>query len=190
MARRPDLQAGITLIEVLVTVVVLMVGLLGMASLQARGHQAELEAYQRSQALLLLSDMANRLSADRNNGDCYVLDAGVGTTPPPFLGTGTTWGTGVAAAGCSTLSDNQLQAWHDLLLGANETLGGESVGAMQGARGCIEKLAERRFRITVAWQGRFASAAPPTAITCGAGLYGTEAQRRVVVRTLRFADLG
>ena len=190
MAQRPDRQAGITLIEVLVTVFVLMVGLLGMASLQARGHQAELEAYQRSQALLLLSDMANRMSADRNNGDCYVLDAGAGTSPPPYLGAGATWGTGIAVAGCSVLSDNQLQAWHNLLLGANETLGGQAVGAMQGARGCIEKLADRRFRITVAWQGQFATAAPPSSVTCGTGLYGSEAQRRVVTRTLRFADLG
>ena len=174
----------------MITVFVLMVGLLGMAALQARGHQAELEAYQRSQALLLLSDMANRMSADRNNGDCYVLDEGAGTSPPPYLGTGATWGSGIPVAGCSTLSDNQLQAWHSLLLGANETLAGSAVGAMQGARGCIEKLANRQYRITVAWQGRISTAAPPAAVTCGTGLYGTEAQRRVVVRTLRFADLG
>lgn len=190
MARRPDSQAGITLIEVLITVVILMVGLLGMAALQARGQQATLEAYQRSQALLLLSDMANRMSADRNNGDCYVLDAGAGSAPPPYLGTGATWGSGISVAGCSALSDNQLQAWHNLLLGANETLAGQAVGAMQGARGCIEKLADRRYRITVAWQGQFATAAPPATVSCGSGLYGAEAQRRVVTRTLRFADLG
>ena len=88
MGPRPDKETGVTLVETLITVFVLMVGLLGMAYLQARGHQAELEAYQRSQALMLLSDMANRLGANRNNGACYALDDGVGTSPPPYLGTG------------------------------------------------------------------------------------------------------
>lgn len=55
---------GFTLVELLVAVVVLSVGLLGMAALQVqalRGNQASL---QRSLALLLISDLAERLRAN------------------------------------------------------------------------------------------------------------------------------
>ncbi len=53
------------MIEVLVTLVVLALGLLGVVGLQARGQQAELESYQRGQALVLLQDMVDRMNTNR-----------------------------------------------------------------------------------------------------------------------------
>ena len=47
---------GVSLIEVLVTIVILAVGLLGLAGLQMRLQSSEVEAYQRTQASLLLED--------------------------------------------------------------------------------------------------------------------------------------
>ena len=60
--------------------VILAVGLLGLVGLQARLHVLQMESYQRAQALILLTDMANRVALNRDNADSYVSasTAGVG----------------------------------------------------------------------------------------------------------------
>ena len=65
---------GTSLIEVLVTIVILAIGLLGMAGLEARLQTSEMEAYQRAQALILLNDMASRISANGANAAFYRAD--------------------------------------------------------------------------------------------------------------------
>ncbi len=169
-------QRGVSLLEVLITLLVLSVGMLGMAALQARGQQAEMESYQRSQALILLEDMANRMNSNRKFRDCYNLAT--------YVGTSSTY----TASACDTRSDTDIAAWQTLLQGAAEQLDGADVGAMLGARGCIVRLANNLFEITVAWQGLTATLAPPTN-TCAQNLYGDETLRRVVTRTVRFATL-
>lgn len=59
-------QQGFTLIEVMVAVVVLAVGLLGLAGLQATSLRFNDSAYQRSQATALAYDMADRMRANRS----------------------------------------------------------------------------------------------------------------------------
>ena len=56
-------QGGATMIEVLITIVILAFGLLGLVGLQAKVQLAEVESYQRAQAVVLLNDMADRLNA-------------------------------------------------------------------------------------------------------------------------------
>jgi len=57
-------QAGFTLVEALVTFLILAVGLLGLAGLQAKGLQFDHSAYQRTQAVLLAADIADRMRAN------------------------------------------------------------------------------------------------------------------------------
>lgn len=61
----PQAQRGATLIEVLVTLLVLSVGLLGMAGLQALSMQSNHSAYYRSQATFLAYDISERMRANR-----------------------------------------------------------------------------------------------------------------------------
>lgn len=56
-----DPAAGFTLIEVLVTLLVLSIGLLGLASLQVQGLRATHEALLHTQANTLAVDMTERL---------------------------------------------------------------------------------------------------------------------------------
>ncbi len=58
-------EAGATLIEVLIAMVVLAIGLIGLAGLQATSIQSNHSAYYRSQATLLASDLADRMRANR-----------------------------------------------------------------------------------------------------------------------------
>ncbi len=120
-------QSGTTMIEVLVTMVVLAMGLLGVAALQTQMQLSEMESYQRSQALILLNDMTGRIAANRYDATAYV------TTSP--LGAGMT---------CSTSSSTRQQSdtaeWCDALQGVAEVSGVNRVGAMVGARGCVESI--------------------------------------------------
>lgn len=185
-------QRGVSLIEVLVTILILSIGLLGVAGLQSRLQMSEMEAYQRSQALILLSDMANRVAANRNAAASYA--AAAGTSSP--MGVGATCTTSTASR-----KDIDLGEWCNALQGAAESItsGGATtrVGAMLGARGCVESLGSGEYMITVAWQGMGPISAPPTSVACGAGQYNgasgsscvNDLCRRVVTTIVRVADL-
>lgn len=175
-------NAGFSLIEILVTIVILMVGLLGLAGLQGRALTSQMESYQRSQALILLKDMGDRISANRKNAAAYV-------TASPL-------GTGAAdPAVADPIVNADLTDWHNALLGAAEVqTGGGNVGAMIGARGCIEQVVApasgvaARYLVEVAWQGLNSTVAP--AVDCGKDQYGAnDALRRVVTLPVTIADL-
>ena len=57
-------NTGFTLIEVLIAMLVLAVGLLGLAGLQATGLKNNQSAYNRSQATQLAYDLADRMRAN------------------------------------------------------------------------------------------------------------------------------
>jgi type IV pilus assembly protein PilV len=193
MTRQTSSQ-GFSLIEILVTLVIIMLGLLGLLGVQMRSHQVEMESYQRTQALLLMSDIVQRINANRKVARCYaVTDPALGA---PYLGAGNAAATGCTAWGTTALQTRavaDLTAWDALLKGAAETDAGASVGAMIGARGCISYDATNdAYRISVAWQGLVPTVDPTTVdatLTCGKDLYGAESQRRVVSTAVRIADL-
>jgi type IV pilus assembly protein PilV len=64
-------QAGFTLLEALVTLVILAVGLMGLAFLQAQGMQLNTSAYSRTQASILASDMIDRIRLNSVNSAAY-----------------------------------------------------------------------------------------------------------------------
>lgn len=187
-------EGGLTLIEVLVSVIILLVGLLGLAALMTNSQKAEAESYQRAQALLLLQDMVGRINANRAVAACYAVttDASTGT---PYLGVGADVSTlvcGVGSATANTRAIQDLSAWSSLLAGASETSGGTNLGAMVGARGCVtapNPNPDNIYTVSVAWQGLTATKAPDATLTCATGLYGDEKLRRVVSIPLRIADL-
>ncbi|HUP29608.1 MAG TPA: type IV pilus modification protein PilV [Usitatibacter sp.] len=179
---RPRAQHGTSMIEVLVAIVIVVVGLLGLAGLQSRASLAEMESFQRAQALVLMQDMVDRINANRRNTAAYVT-----TTP---LGTGT--GAPADCSGMTVIATRDRCEWSNALLGAAETQGGSQVGAMIGARGCVELLSAampRRYRVAVVWQGLNPTAAPG-ATNCGSGQYGSnELSRRAVTTTITIGCL-
>jgi type IV pilus assembly protein PilV len=79
---------GITMIEALVALVVISVGMLGVAGLYLASLQAGRSANLRVQAVNLASEMADRIRANRNAKGAYVLAAG--TLPSAVTCSGTT----------------------------------------------------------------------------------------------------
>jgi type IV pilus assembly protein PilV len=66
LSNRRRTQRGFSLLEVLIALLVLSIGLLGLAALQAAGLRSSHGAYLSSQATLLAYDMADRIrAADR-----------------------------------------------------------------------------------------------------------------------------
>jgi len=75
-------QTGFTLIEILVTVVVLAIGLLGLAGLQAAGLSFSSTAAQRSQATSLAYDIIDRMRANVNVARAGNYNIALGTATP------------------------------------------------------------------------------------------------------------
>ncbi len=175
------------MIEVLVTIVIVAFGLLGMAGLQVRLQVSEMESYQRSQALLLLNDMANRISVNRTAAvaETYLVAAG---SP---LGAGMDCPTTTL-----TVVQRDLGEWCNALQGAGTMDAGARVGVMVGGRGCVESVGGD-FLVTVAWQGLTPIAAPPASVACGATRYNgatgsscvNDLCRRTVTTLVRIATL-
>jgi type IV pilus assembly protein PilV len=177
----PRRQAGFSMIEVLITIVIVAIGLMGLAGLQAMALVSQKESYHRAKALALVDDMAYRLAANRANADAYV------TTLSGARGTGFNSSNllvcesapGVPLSGAAL----DLCEWHNNLLGATEKSGTTPLSAMY-ARGCVIKVAvavgasPARYVVAVAWQGQSRTFAP--SIACGSGQYGNEAMRRLV----------
>lgn len=193
-------NSGFSMIEVLITLIILLTGLLGLAGLQIRAQQAELESYQRSQALILISDMAGRIAANRRATPCYAIGlAYVGNNAAATAAVVPAACAGAGSAETRAIADSDLLEWSQRLFGSSEsyTAGGAtvSVGAMIGARGCITYVADAApstsgvYTVSVAWQGMSNTAAPAVADTCGQNLYGTEAKRRLVKTTVRIPTL-
>lgn len=182
---------GFTLLEVLVTLIVLAIGMLGLANLQTKVHAAELESYQRAHAVMLLQDMVDRINvAVRTDLPNYV-------TGTNYVGVSST-GDATTATCAGNGSPYDLCSWSNELKGSAETSGGANVGAMIGARGCVELVQARNdttgvcqagiYRVSVVWQGLSDTAAPT--LTCGRNLYGSEAKRRLISTTVSVGTPG
>ncbi len=192
-------EAGFTLLEILIALIVIAIGLLGLFALQAKAQKAETESYERTQALVLIQDIVDRMNANRNDtfSLAYVTAAPVGG--------------GGALDDCSgkTGADLDLCEWANLLRGASETGGGATcdtssgsgcVGAMLKASGCIAydastELADSTgavqagtgvYTVSVVWQGLSSTVIPAGQQTCVNSL----SAERMVTQTLRIAALG
>jgi type IV pilus assembly protein PilV len=84
-------QNGMTLIEILVAIVVLSIGLIGMAGLQLKGVQVNQGSAYRWQAAMLAEDIADRMRADKANAlnSAYTITL-PGGTASGIGGAGTT----------------------------------------------------------------------------------------------------
>lgn len=191
------LQAGTTLIEVLVTIVILGVGLLGVAGMQAKILLLEKESYQRSQAVILMNDMVERVNAFRTASSTYSFAStpyGVGATCVNPAGS-----TGICTCTGLTGLDLAICEWGNLLKGAASNNSGNPVGAMNGARGCvaaftlpttsrIQGRCQTGVQIDVVWQGNSANFVP--VVSCGQGSYTPDTFRRAVTTRVALGDVG
>jgi type IV pilus assembly protein PilV len=124
--------------EVLVAILILAIGLLGLAALQARGLKYNHDAYARTQATYLAYEIIDLLRANEANAESYASDG------PPA---------GVDKCEPGTSSPTMdLKCWYD------------AVAALLPAGAARIEFNDPQFDITIGWVER--SARQPTADTC------------------------
>lgn len=126
---------GFTLIEVLVALVILAVGLLGMATLMMSSMQSSQGAYLRSQASVLAYDIVERMRANRAEAittDNYELAADAGATGDP----------GCQSTGCTASQQAQLdlREWRAVV-----------AAGIPDATTAITRDNENEYSITISW---------------------------------------
>lgn len=191
-------QGGFTMLEVMVALLILLVGLLGLAGMLVTAQQGEVEAYQRKQALVLLQDMMDRMTANPLSASCYAITTSA-SSGSPALGTGYSGGyvCGAGSASQQTRASEDLQAWNDALLGVSEQKSAADttkIGGIIDARGCVTNPSSGVYTLSVAWRGLAPTTAPPAAYTCAKNQYPVPATpdervRRVISITIRIANL-
>jgi type IV pilus assembly protein PilV len=127
---------GFTLLEVLIAVVVLSIGLLGIAGLQSFGQKSNHSSYLRSQATALANDMLDRMRANNagvQGGNYNTVDTTANTYTDP----------GCASATCSSSAMAQYDKydWQQELAAQLPTGNGTVTGAGGGSV----------FTVTVMW---------------------------------------
>jgi type IV pilus assembly protein PilV len=176
--------SGSTLLESLIAVVVLSIGLLGIAMLQLQSKHLTFQAIQRSGASLLTHEIIERM---RNNNDSlndYLTSVGGGTissAPSPDCS---------QSNPCITLelASHDLWQWEQSIDGASEVLNGQNTGGLSLATGCITGPAgggTGMYTVSLAWRGQ-SKATDVNANPCGqsSGNYddnaGDNAYRRLL----------
>jgi len=139
---------GFTLVEVLVALVVLAVGMLGMALLLHEGLQSSRIALEHAQAVNLAADMAERMRANRSAAAAYDTADG----PEPRLDAACEDAVGPCAP--DAMAGNDLRRWLDAVAAALPDGQGDVL---------VETIAAAAHRgtITVRW-ARAGAAAPAT----------------------------
>ena len=141
-------MSGFSLVEVLVAMVVLSVGLLGLAGLQATGLKNNNSAYQRSQANILANEILDRMRANRAGIEAGAYD-------DPYDG-GTPTDPNCVTSGCSVsqMAQYDVFEWdgrmNTLLPSAQATITGNGANSI--------------FTITIMWDDERTGA---TGTSCG-----------------------
>jgi type IV pilus assembly protein PilV len=131
-------NAGFTLIEVLIAMVVLAVGLLGLAGLQATSLRNNQSAYNRSQATHLAYDMSDRIRANQADANNLANSAYVASTTAALQTTCN------SSPGCTPalMAQNDRALWNANIISALGSLGTGSVTVDANTR---------IFTITINW---------------------------------------
>lgn len=124
--------SGFSLIEVLVALLVLSIGLLGLAALQVTGIRFNHQSYQRTQATVLIYEIVDRMRANPQALGSYVIAIGAGTP---------TAATNCDTASCSItdLATYDLNRWRTAI---NTAIGSQASSIQQN--GAL-------FTITIQW---------------------------------------
>lgn len=175
---------GVSLIEVLVSLVILSLGVLAVVGLQLVSKRNNADAGQRTIAAQLAYDMAERLRANASTASLptYII----GTTDAPagnrFLPAP---GSAAAPADCTTATPcnpaaraaRDLYEWEQSLEGAAETVGGQNTGGLVSPLGCIVQTTsdgggDGVYTIWVVWRGTVPM--PVSGATSDCGRLGTQ----------------
>ena len=182
------------MMEVLVSVFVLSVGVLGVAGLQVTAKRSNYEAAQRATAAALAQDIVERMRSNPEQLAAYT-NAGAG-----LVIDGATMSAVSCATDCppTTLAQYDLYELEQAANGVAEQAGGVNVGGLSLPTTCISgpNGGPGVYTVAVAWRGMTKLSDPATnACGSGSGKYdtvgGTEVDvyRRILVMEVFISEL-
>ncbi|SES72063.1 type IV pilus modification protein PilV [Thalassotalea agarivorans] len=170
-SRTPSKIKGMTFLEVLVALFIIVTGILGAVALEGVAKRNSYDAMQRSVATSLAQDIIERMRNNETALNDYVGNFGSkGLTKPTIC---------KLAVSCTAaqIKDQDLYEWEQALIGANAS----GAGGLLSATGCIEHTLNA-VTITISWQGRTETSDGGTG-DCGAA---NNTRRQLVVEGFVF----
>lgn len=178
-----------TLIEILVAVMIVSIGLLGVARMEILAKQSNADAIERTTATQLAHDMIEKMRANPKQLALYVgKTLGLGTAT-------TSYNCDSTSCKDTELVSWDLYQWDQALIGASEKNGSNNTGGLDTPRGCITGPSAGGpgvYQIDIAWKSN-APLKDNSTSTCGQNqsLYGTsDVNRRVLTLSLYISDDG
>jgi type IV pilus assembly protein PilV len=178
-------QRGVSVLEVLITLIVFSLGVLSVGMLQGVSARANYEAVQRTTAAHIANDLLERMRANPTALELYIplatLGGGsLGAEPAPDCAS--------EANLCSAdeLALHDLWQWEQLLDGVSEMDGASETGGLLMPTACMNGPVgggQGTYAVSIAWRGQ-AALSNPAVDACGdgTGLYGDNNEfRRIVV---------
>lgn len=142
-------NAGMSLIECLVALLVLTIGLMGMANLMLHGLRNGYLALIRTQAVNLVSDMAERIRANPAAAGAY--DCSSYTVGPSEQGCAPTDSASGSSCSPAQLAQDDLARWQGAARATLPLMGGDLCAAnvVYTAPGAIDE--PRQYRVSISW---------------------------------------
>ncbi|NQY87318.1 MAG: type IV pilus modification protein PilV [Colwellia sp.] len=133
-------ENGMTFIEVLIALVIMVTGILGAVAMQATAKKGSFDAMQRSLASALAQNIIERMRSD----DASILNAYVSNE----------YGTGITCAGgCSAFTQTNIDEFELALTGGDVLSGNDNAGGLVDATACVD-VSNNAVTVAITWQGR------------------------------------
>jgi type IV pilus assembly protein PilV len=189
--KQPKTQRGVSLIEVLVTLVSISIGLLGTASLQVLSKRANFEAVQRTTAAHLANDYLQRMRGNRSALENYLVETSLGGKSLGDTPAKDCAADGIECINSELASFDQWQ-WERQLDGAMERIGTANAGGLLEPTACVIGPAggsDGVYEVAIAWRGT-TEHINPTIHDCGeaSGKYGDSDEYRHVLVMQTYID--
>jgi type IV pilus assembly protein PilV len=150
-------QQGMTFLEVLIGLVILVTGILGAVAMQVTAKQGSFDAMQRSLASSLAQDIISRMRANAPliNPNVTLAQYAVNNYGAALNALPGNRCRIAAAVPCTALevATNDMYEWEAALMGADVIFEGKNNGGLVGAAACITQNVNL-YTVIVSWQAR------------------------------------
>lgn len=143
---------GFSLIEVMVSLVILIIGLIGIFNLHIIAKRGSFESFQQTQASYYANDMINRMKLNSSQIASYGASGGVGTKYSGTPSVPSTACTGTATCSPAQMTTWDLYEWQAAFVGQAEVLNSQNVGGLDTPTGCI-LVNGSSVTIIMSWKG-------------------------------------
>ncbi len=150
---QPKNLLGMTLIEVMVALIILVLGILGAVGMQATAKQGSFDAMQRSIASSLAQDIVERMRSNDSSNDNSVLANYVGTYGNGAVSNPPTCNANDSLCTPAQIATLDLFEWEQSLMGADVMKGLISIGGLVDSSACIAHV-NNAVTVVISWQGR------------------------------------